>query len=276
MVVNLILIAEKLGVMLREQQIEASRSRAILEAVADGVVVTGAGGQITLFNESAKQILGASMSELADKGLEELGSLVGKAGEEWLKTIRSWTSEHSNVHDGHTYAAQINLDNGRVVSIHLAPVIWRTSFLGTVSIFHDITHQAQVDRLKTEFVTNVSHELRTPLTSIKGYADILLMGAAGQLSDQQNHFINVIHENALRLRGLSIICWMSPISRQDKSHSNIRRSTWKIWPTLWQLIYGSWQYRRISPSQYPSKFKPGCLAFMATWPAPGKYCAAWR
>ena len=94
--------AEKLGVMLREQQIEASRSRAILEAVADGVVVTGAGGQITLFNESAKQILGASMSELADKGLEELGSLVGKAGEEWLKTIRSWTSEHSNVHDGHT------------------------------------------------------------------------------------------------------------------------------------------------------------------------------
>lgn len=194
--------AEKLGVMLREQQIEASRSRAILEAVADGVVVTGAGGQITLFNESAKQILGASMSELADKGLEELGSLVGKAGEEWLKTIRSWTSEHSNVHDGHTYAAQINLDNGRVVSIHLAPVIWRTSFLGTVSIFHDITHQAQVDRLKTEFVTNVSHELRTPLTSIKGYADILLMGAAGQLSDQQNHFINVIHENALRLQGL--------------------------------------------------------------------------
>ena len=43
--------------MLREQQIEASRSRAILEAVADGVVVTDDTGQVTLFNISAERIL---------------------------------------------------------------------------------------------------------------------------------------------------------------------------------------------------------------------------
>ena len=40
--------SENLGNMLREQQIEASRSRAILEAVADGVVVTDDQGRITL------------------------------------------------------------------------------------------------------------------------------------------------------------------------------------------------------------------------------------
>ena len=33
--------AERLGVMLRKEQEEASRSQAILEAVADGVLVTG-------------------------------------------------------------------------------------------------------------------------------------------------------------------------------------------------------------------------------------------
>jgi len=48
--------------------------------------------------------------------------------------------------------------------------------LGTVSTFRDITHQVQLDRLKSEFVATVSHELRTPMTSIKGYVDILLMG----------------------------------------------------------------------------------------------------
>jgi len=36
--------------MFRQQQVEASRARAILEAVADGVMVTDANMSITLFN----------------------------------------------------------------------------------------------------------------------------------------------------------------------------------------------------------------------------------
>jgi signal transduction histidine kinase len=51
-------------------------------------------------------------------------------------------------------------------------VILQNDFLGTVSIFRDITHEVEVDRLKSEFVATVSHELRTPMTAIKGYVDI--------------------------------------------------------------------------------------------------------
>jgi len=57
----------------------------------------------------------------------------------------------------------------------------------------------EVDRLKSEFVTNVSHELRTPMTSIKGYADLLLLGAAGQLAPDQARFLDIIKNNADRL-----------------------------------------------------------------------------
>ena len=75
----------------------------------------------------------------------------------------------------------------------------RNEFLGTVSIFRDITHQVEVDRLKSEFVATVSHELRTPMTSIKGYVEVLLMGAAGSLNEQQTSFLKVVQTNTERL-----------------------------------------------------------------------------
>jgi len=57
----------------------------------------------------------------------------------------------------------------------------------------------EADRAKTEFISTVSHELRTPMTSIKGYADLLLIGAAGAINDNQQRFLSVIKSNADRL-----------------------------------------------------------------------------
>lgn len=191
--------AEDLGNMLRSQQIETSRSRAILESVAEGVLVTDAENRITLFNASAEKILDLNRQQILGRSLEHFTGLFGGAARSWMTTIREWSGELISYNLGQTYAEKINLEDGRVVSIQLAPVLIRDEFLGTVSIFHDITHQVEVDRLKTEFVATVSHELRTPMTSIKGYVDLLLMGATGDLSEQQRHFLEIVQENSQRL-----------------------------------------------------------------------------
>ena len=86
-----------------------------------------------------------------------------------------------------------------MLAVNLSPVLTPHEFLGTVSIFRDITHLIEVDRLKSEFVATVSHELRTPLTSIKGYVDVLLMGAAGEITDQQRRFLEIAQANTGRL-----------------------------------------------------------------------------
>ena len=69
-------------------------------------------------------------------------------------------------------------------------------------MIRDITNDVMEDRIKSIFLSNVSHELRTPLTSIKGYADLMLMGASGEMSAQQVHFMRIIRENTQRLNNL--------------------------------------------------------------------------
>jgi len=191
--------AEDLGNLLRTQQVEASRSTALLEGVGDGVLVTEKSNEITLFNDAAEAMLELERSDVLGKSLEEFVGLFGGTAKSWMDTIRSWSANPNLPTSTEMYQERLFLEDGRVISVHLTPVRDRGEFQGTISIFRDITHQVEVDRLKSEFVATVSHELRTPMTPIKGYVEFLLMGGAGQLNEQQLEFVNIIKMNIDRL-----------------------------------------------------------------------------
>ena len=133
------------------------------------------------------------------QSLDDFGGLFSKAGLAWVDTIRRWSKMPGSYEIGDTYAEQLELGDDRIVLVHLAPVMMQKEFLGTVSIFRDITHEVEVDRLKSEFVATVSHELRTPMTAIKGYVDIMMMGAAGAINENQAHFLDIVKNNIDRL-----------------------------------------------------------------------------
>lgn len=192
--------AERLGGMLRANQVEASKSRAILESVADGVLVSDANGKITLFNATAERILRLNRDDVLGRPVRDFMGLYGARARTLSDTIDKWSVDPSSYQPGEYISERLNLEDKRIVSVLLAPVTTADEFLGTVSIFRDITREVEVDRLKTEFVTTVSHELRTPITPIKGYADILLMGMAGQLTPEQHRAVDLIKTNADRLK----------------------------------------------------------------------------
>jgi signal transduction histidine kinase len=60
----------------------------------------------------------------------------------------------------------------------------------------------ELDRLKSDFVSNVSHELRTPLTAIKGAVDLVLREVAGPLTEKQSHYLTRVRSNTQHLAGL--------------------------------------------------------------------------
>lgn len=186
--------AERLGMLVLAEQEEAQKGNAILEGIADGVMLADANNEIVRFNSAAERILDLPRDRVIGQPLSRLVGLQGR----WLMAINQWAqSAEADPQEGFL-SDQIEIGS-KVVNVRLSPVRTDSQFLGTVLVFRDVTKEFEADRLKSEFISNVSHELRTPMTSIKGYADLLVLGAAGQLSEQQKDFVDKIKANADRL-----------------------------------------------------------------------------
>ncbi|HHT9110424.1 MAG TPA: ATP-binding protein, partial [Candidatus Brocadiaceae bacterium] len=57
----------------------------------------------------------------------------------------------------------------------------------------------EIDRMKSEFVSNISHNLKTPLTAIREASDLLLEKIAGPLSEPQIKLLNIMKEESFQL-----------------------------------------------------------------------------
>ena len=81
---------------------------------------------------------------------------------------------------------------------------------------------AELDRLKSDFVSLASHELRTPLSVILGYASFLSEEVTGEASEQ----LSVVLHSALRLR--SIIDDMVNLRHVDTGEIQLERDIFSM------------------------------------------------
>lgn len=72
----------------------------------------------------------------------------------------------------------------------------------TADLQQALSKLTELNRLKSNFISNISHELRTPLTHIKGYLDILADNSLGPLTSSQENAIDVLMRSEGRLEQL--------------------------------------------------------------------------
>ncbi len=95
----------------------------------------------------------------------------------------------------------------------------------------------EVDRLKQQFLANMSHELRTPLNSIIGYAEVLLDGVDGELSDEAIEDVEAIHGSGKHL--LTLINEILDLAKIDAGQMRLDIKEVKIEDIIEELVRSS-------------------------------------
>ncbi|HYO88852.1 MAG TPA: histidine kinase dimerization/phospho-acceptor domain-containing protein, partial [Candidatus Limnocylindrales bacterium] len=224
--------ADRMAVLLRAEQEEAEKNSAILEGIGDGVLLADASGVVVLFNAAAERILGVPRASALRQSLDDVSARFPQSAP-WIAPIAGWASSERAAPGGGLEIDRVELGE-RIINLRASPVFNGDQYLGVVSLFRDITRDVEVDRMKSEFISNVSHELRTPMTSIKGYAELLLMGGAGQMSSNQQQFLNTIKYNADRLGHL--VDDLLDISRIESGGEDLKLEPIAIGPLLDDVV----------------------------------------
>lgn len=190
--------------LLRHQQLETSQMSAILQSLADGVLVCDTYGEILSANPATERILQQNTEDLILRSnlhalLQQLlGEQVEKVPLADLLARPLNSRRQPRIFNSRTQVAN------HEIRLTLGPVLKdNEELLGAILMLRDITLEVESDRLKTEFIRTMSHELRTPMTAIKGFSQLLALGSLGNLTDMQREFVTTIQSNADRM--ISII-----------------------------------------------------------------------
>ncbi|MBN1995361.1 MAG: HAMP domain-containing protein [Anaerolineae bacterium] len=199
---------------------EAGKLNAILNSIADGVIVQDLEGNIITINPAAEGIFEAIGGDFAYFQLQENGvtSQAYQPGKEQsLELLNHLTG--LDFHESRRFEIE-----RRFLSALSAPVVTSDGErLGSVVVLRDITREVEAEKLKDDFITSMSHELRTPPTAIKGYNDLLKMTASKKLDERELSFITAIEQNVTDL--LNIIQQMLDLSQIDAGTLGIDQET---------------------------------------------------
>lgn len=151
----------------------------VISSLQEGILVLDSEERVILTNDSFRKIIKNNIKERQFYWeffrIPQFDELVKK-----IKSTRNNVSEEISF-DNKTFSC-----NGTFLSARKEVAV----------IFHDITSIRNLEKIKTDFVSNISHELRTPLTAIKGFVETL---QSSVVSEENKHYLDIVSRNTDRL-----------------------------------------------------------------------------
>ena len=198
-----------------------ARVRAVMDATTEGILLISRDRVMGYHNRRFLDLFGFEPEQIEGQPLATLDGAIDRIFAEPDEVRRRLDEADERPDEVTRFDIKQHYPSVRDLQVYSAPVTdGEGRDLGRLHAFRDVTRERELDRMKDEFVSLVSHELRTPLTSIKGYVDLLLDGDAGEVTEEQKEFLDVVKSNSDRL--VMLVNDLLDVSRIEAGRINLR------------------------------------------------------
>ena len=164
---------------------EQERLVAVLEHLADALLIADGQGRVRLLNPAAARLF----------GVEEAGAL-GRPLSYVVRDHRIVALWERCRESGEEQAEPLEggrLGENRFLQVIVTPLEGLAEPAATLLILQDLTRIRRLETVRRDFISNISHELRTPLTSLKALVETLRDGAMDD-PPAARHFLTRMEE----------------------------------------------------------------------------------
>ncbi|MDI6890644.1 MAG: ATP-binding protein [Thermodesulfovibrionales bacterium] len=158
---------------------------AVIDSLADGILVTDAQGNIILYNQKTESMLDIKGSDALGRPIKE--HIKNEALVRLINKILTLDMPY------HTEEVCL-IDSGDTrLRVHVSPVRDANALLiGSVTLLHDVVQLSAIEKIKSNFLAMVSHQLKSPLGSTLLQTSILLDGMVGGLNEKQRDLLQKV------------------------------------------------------------------------------------
>jgi two-component system, OmpR family, phosphate regulon sensor histidine kinase PhoR len=186
----------------------------VIDGLNDAIVIYDKTKTIIFANQAAKELFTQS---LLGSPLKEV--IVDAAFNEKLDTLEGGkTSLYLALKDSHSLFHRFNVEVAELKEKQQ-----------TLLHFKDMTKEAQLERMRADFVANASHELRTPLASLAGFIETLQTSAKDD-PPARDMFLNIMREQAQRMTRL--IDDLLSLSKIEMTQNLFPQEAVKLFPLI--------------------------------------------
>jgi len=232
-------------------QAEKKQLDVIFRNSSDAIFMADQGGKLVAFNPAAEILTGWTTAEAVGRSCAE----IFPSGTETEPSLSAATAQV--LAEGQAKSSVVEASIGTRLGdrrhvgasyAYVPPSNGEGPF--ALAVVRDISHQKEVDRLKSDFISMVSHELRTPLAIIKGYASTLLNSNLDLDEARQKRFIRGINDASDRLTRL--IDNLLSVSRLESGRFKLSPQEIDLRDVIRRVITAT----RPSSSRHELKFTP--------------------
>jgi PAS domain S-box-containing protein len=191
-----------------EEELRAkAKDEALLASMVDPMLMTNAEGIIISFNSSGEMLTGLTTQDYFGKKDYDVIKIYDKdenliPREKLPSYIAYSTGKTISIGLSDFYFLGNNDGSKVPVTVTATPVLFEHEIIATITVFHDVTKDVELNKQKDEFISLASHQFKTPLTAISWNLEMFLNGDFGMVTDEQKAALETIKYSCKNMREL--------------------------------------------------------------------------